>query len=333
MNKKALVLLSGGLDSILATKMMLEQDIETEAVNFLTVFCTCTKKSSCQHEARRVADNFGVKLHVMNVTEEYLEIIKNPKHGYGKNMNPCIDCRIFMFKKAKELMGKIGASFIVTGEVLGERPMSQRKEAIGIIEKESGLQGLVLRPLSAKNFEPTVPEKEGIVNREAMLDITGRSRKPQIALAKSFGIEEYMCPAGGCLLTDQIFAKRIKDLIKHDEFNLENIKLLKVGRHFRNNGAKIIIGRDKEDNEKILNIAKEKDVIVKIKDVAGPVTLIRGDSSFNVIEFAAALTAGYTKEKGKTSLFAEYQTIPGGMLQTLNIRPMKISAEELNCAG
>lgn len=323
MNKKALVLLSGGLDSVLATKLMLNQGIQIEVVNFITVFCTCTRKG-CRNEARRVADELGVKLHMMNVSEEYLAIVKNPKHGYGKNMNPCIDCRIFMFKKAKELMAEIGASFIVTGEVLGERPMSQRRDAIAIIERESGLQGLVLRPLSAKFFEPTLPEKEGIVKREELLDIKGRSRKPQIALAKELGIENYLCPAGGCLLTDPGFARRMKDLINHDELDLEAVKLLKAGRHFRFNGAKIVIGRDEKDNEHILDLAQSGDIILKIKDIEGPITLIRGTSTLALaIEAAAGLTGGYTKAKERELVTAEYTIFPDGIMQELQTRPLR----------
>jgi len=325
-NKKALVLLSGGLDSTLATKMMLNQGVELEAINFMTVFCTCTRKGSCKHEARRVADEFGVKLHVLNVTEEYIEVVKHPKYGYGKNMNPCIDCRIFMFKKAKQFMRDIGASFVITGEVLGERPMSQRRDAIALIEKQSGLKDLVLRPLSAKHFEPTLPEKEGIVKREILLDIKGRSRKPQMALAKELGIDEYLCPAGGCLLTDPGFAKRMKDLIEHDELNVPNIKLLKAGRHFRINGAKIVIGRDKEDNEKMLALAKEGDTIVKTKTIAGPITLIRGNGAFSVIELAAALTAGYTKRKDDNLVAVEYYTVPDKRPQSINVRPAQKEA-------
>lgn len=326
MNKKALVLLSGGLDSTLATKMMLDQGIKLEAINFMTVFCTCKRKGSYKHEARRVADEFGIKLHVVNVTEEYLEVVKNPKYGYGRNINPCIDCRIFMFKKAKQFMWDIGASFIITGEVLGERPMSQRRDTIGIIEKQSGLKNLVLRPLSAKHFESTLPEKEGIVKREALLDIKGRSRKPQIALAKELGIDEYLCPAGGCLLTDPGFAKRMKDLIGHDELDVPNIKLLKVGRHFRINGAKIVIGRDKEDNERILALAKDGDTIVKTKTIAGPITLIRGNGAFSVIELAAALTAGYTKRKDDNLVAVEYYAVPDKKTQAINVKPVQKEA-------
>ncbi|MDP3804786.1 MAG: hypothetical protein Q8Q87_04470, partial [Candidatus Omnitrophota bacterium] len=228
MDKKALALLSGGLDSILAAKLVLEQGIEVEAINFLTIFCTCTHKG-CQHAATQAAKTLNIPLKIFNITEEYLEVIKNPKHGYGSNMNPCIDCRIFIFKKAKDYMKEAGASFIVTGEVLGERPMSQRRDAILLIEKEAGLKGLILRPLSAKLFEPTIPEKEGIVDRAKLLDISGRSRKPQIVLAKKFAIFDYPCPAGGCLLTDPGFAKRMKDLLVHDALTLDNARLLKFG--------------------------------------------------------------------------------------------------------
>jgi len=328
-NKKGLILLSGGLDSTLATRMMQEQGLSVEAVNFITVFCTCTRKGSCKHEARKVADEYGVKLHVVNVTEEYLEVVKKPEHGYGKNMNPCIDCRIFMFKKAKTIMKDIGASFVITGEVLGERPMSQRRDAINLIEKLSGLKGLIVRPLSAKHFEPTIPEQKGIIDRERLLGIKGRSRKPQIALAEQLGVEEYLCPAGGCLLTDHGFAKRMKDLVKHNEANVENIRLLKFGRHFRLDGTKIVMGRDQEDNERILDLAKEDDVIIKIKDIPGPITLIRGNGVDGKKEIAAALTAGYTKQKESEEVLAECTTTSGKATHTICVKPVSKEALRL----
>jgi len=326
MNKKGLVLLSGGLDSTLAAGMLLKQGVELEAINFMTVFCTCSRKGSCKHEARRVADEFGMKLHVMNVTEEYLGVVKAPRYGYGSNMNPCIDCRIFMFKKAKEFLKEIGASFIVTGEVLGERPMSQRRDAINVIEKQSGLKGLVLRPLSAKYFEPTLPEEKGIVDRGLLLDIKGRSRKPQIALAKELGIDEYLCPAGGCLLTDPGFARRMKDLVAHDECSVPNVKLLKVGRHFRINGTKIVIGRNKEDNERMLNLTREGDAILMVKNIPGPITVVRGNGVASVIELAAALTAGYTKAKGSESVAVGYSRFPEEKSEILSVKPLKKKA-------
>lgn len=306
MNRKALALLSGGLDSILATKLVLEQGIEVEAINFLTTFCTCTRKG-CQHAATQAAETLKIPLKVFNITEEYLSVVKNPKHGYGSHMNPCIDCRIFTFSKAREYMRQVGASFIITGEVLGERPMSQRKDAILLIEREAGLKGLILRPLSAKLFEPTLPEKEGVVNRDKLLEITGRSRKPQIALAKEFAINDYPCPAGGCLLTDPQFAKRIKDLLEHDQLTLDNVKLLKLGRHFRLSGdAKLIVGRDEGENISLESQIKPGDIYFKLKDHEGPLSILKGISDKNLIELAAGIHAYHTKFRGEGKLKVDY---------------------------
>lgn len=299
-------MLSGGLDSILAARLMLEQGIEVTAINFLTIFCTCTHKG-CQHAATQAAKTLGVPLKIFNITEEYLEVIKNPKHGYGSNMNPCIDCRIFIFKKAKDYMKEVDASFIVTGEVLGERPMSQRRDAIFLIEKEAGLKGLIVRPLSAKLFEPTIPEKEGIVDRNRLLDISGRSRKPQIAMAKEFGINDYPCPAGGCLLTDPGFAKRMKDLLAHDALTLPNAKLLKLGRHFRlSDASKLIVGRQKEENELLQSLAGPDDVLLKLKDHQGPVSVLTGCYDEEFIGRAAAIAAYHTKVRGEGSVKVDY---------------------------
>jgi len=223
---KAIALLSGGLDSTLAARVVIDQGIELEALNFMTVFCNCTNKGETCLASQKAVDALGIPLKVFNVSEEYLNVVKGPKHGYGRNMNPCIDCRIFMLKRAKAYMEGSGASFLVTGEVLGQRPMSQRRDAMRLIEKEGGLDGLILRPLSAKFLPPTIPEKEGWVDREKLLAIQGRSRKPQIRLAEAFGIRDYPCPAGGCLLTDPQFAKRMKDLIVHNpDFTLNDVHL------------------------------------------------------------------------------------------------------------
>jgi len=199
---------------MLAIKLILEQGVEVHALNFLTIFCTCTSKG-CMHQATKAAGELRVPLKVMNITKEYMEVVEKPKYGRGRNMNPCIDCRIFTFVKARDFMKEIGASFVITGEVLGERPMSQRRQAIEMIERKSGLEGLIVRPLSAKLFEPTMPEQEGIVDREKLLDIQGRMRTRQISLAKEKGINDYPCPAGGCLLTDRGFSNRLKDLFKY----------------------------------------------------------------------------------------------------------------------
>ncbi|NQT21487.1 MAG: hypothetical protein HQ592_17410, partial [Planctomycetes bacterium] len=213
---RAVALLSGGLDSVLAVRVILDQGIDVEALNYVTVFCTCTPKNSSCSAASTAAAHLGVGLKTINTSRELLGAVKNPRHGYGRNLNPCLDCRILMFLKAKEYMQEIGASFLITGEVLGERPMSQRRDAMAIIERESGLDGLIVRPLCAKALEPSIPEKEGWVDRSKLLGITGRSRKPQIALAESYGINDYPCPAGGCLLTDAGFAARLRALMQHN---------------------------------------------------------------------------------------------------------------------
>lgn len=293
MDKKAVILLSGGLDSTLAAKMMLEQGIELEAINFVTAFCTCTKRG-CQHQASKVAKDLGIKITVKNITSEYLEVVKSPRFGYGSGLNPCIDCRIFTFRKAREFMERIGASFVVTGEVLGERPMSQRRDAIMLIERESGLNRLILRPLSAKLFEPTIPEEAGIVDRKKLLDISGRSRKPQIELAKKLGVDDYPSPAGGCLLTDPQFSKRAKDLLVHNEFTLDNILLLKVGRHFRlSDNCKLIVGRNNKENKAIFNLSKEKDLLMEAKDAPSPIGLLRGEVTPEDVNLGLRITARY----------------------------------------
>jgi tRNA U34 2-thiouridine synthase MnmA/TrmU len=296
---KALALLSGGLDSTLAAKVVLEEGIELEALNFLTVFCTCTNRGASCLASQKAVETLGIPLKVFNISEEYLEIVKHPKHGYGSNMNPCIDCRIFIMKKTKAYMEKTGASFIVTGEVLGERPMSQRRDAMRLIEKEAELEGFILRPLSAKLLPPSIPEKEGWIDRDRLLNIQGRSRKPQMELAAHFGIHDYPCPAGGCLLTDPGFARRIKDLITHDpDFSLNDVHLLKMGRHFRMSPAvKLVVGRNEEENLKIQTFSQEGDVLLQVSHYPGPLSLLRGFGNGSVIEKAGAITARYTKAK------------------------------------
>ena len=279
MNRKAVALLSGGLDSTLSVKVMLEQGIEICALNFASTFCTCSCRGSvCSNEAARVAHEFDVPIKVIQKGLDYIEIIRNPKYGYGQGINPCVDCRIYMHRLAKRYMEEIGASFIVTGEVLGQRPMSQRRDAFETIERESGLEGLIIRPLCAKHLEPTIPEKAGIVNREKLLDMGGRSRRPQIALAEELDIQNYPCPSGGCLLTDKLFSKRVKDLLDNKkEVTMKDVLLLKAGRHFRlNKDVKIVIGRDEADNKKIKNLIQADDTLIEPLDFAGPTGLICG---------------------------------------------------------
>jgi tRNA U34 2-thiouridine synthase MnmA/TrmU len=299
-------LLSGGLDSTLAIRVLQEQGIEVEAVNYVIKFAACIPVNG-ENAATRAARVLKVPLKVIDITEEYLEVLQNPKHGYGANINPCIDCKIFMLKKAKKYMSEIGASFLVTGEVLGERPMSQRKDALAIIERDADVRGMLLRPLSAKALDPTIPENEGIVDRQRLLDIKGRSRKPQMALAKKFGINEYPNPAGGCLLTDPGFTRRVRDLMDHDEFNTDNLTLLTAGRHFRiTDRTKLAIGRDSEDNAKLLSMAKESDLILKLKDRQGPISVLRGRTDDDIIKLAASLACHHTKFRNEPLLRVEY---------------------------
>ena len=292
---KALALLSGGLDSTLAVKVILDQGVDVIAVNFFTPFCQCNRKGGCAFEAKRVSEEFGIELKVINPFREYVEIIRSPRHGYGRNLNPCIDCRILMHRKARELMEETGASFIITGEVLGQRPMSQYKNALKVIERESGLEGLVLRPLSARLLPVSVPEKEGWVKRERLLEISGRSRKPQMGLAARYDITDYPCPAGGCLLTDKGFAGRMKDLMDHsDEITLNAIEMLKAGRHFRlTPRAKLIIGRNREENGKLLRLAGQDDICFRPVDVKGPIGIGRGDFEQSTIALASQMMARY----------------------------------------
>jgi len=294
MNTKAIALLSGGLDSTLAVKLILDQGIEVEALNFVTPFCTCNRKGRC--EAQHVAEEFGIPWKTIASTEEFFQVIREPKYGYGSRMNPCLDCRILMFSRARERMEEIGAAFVFTGEVLGQRPMSQHRQAMRIIDRESGLDGRLLRPLSAQLLEPTIPEKEGLVDREKLLAIQGRSRKPQMALAEEHGIADYPCPAGGCLLTDPGFAKRMRDLVhSRPDFDLNDVNLLKVGRHFRlSPGAKVVVGRDEEENRRLQILARQGDLIFEVRSCGSPVTLLRGEAGETEIHRAATITARYS---------------------------------------
>lgn len=306
---KAIALLSGGLDSILATRLIKDQGIEIEAVNFLTIFCNCTSRGKTCLASTSAAASLGVGLKVFEVTKEYINIVKAPKHGYGRNLNPCLDCRIFIFEKAGEYMRQSGASFVVTGEVLGERPMSQRMDAMRIIEKESGLKGLIVRPLCARLMEPTIPEKEGMIDREKLLNIQGRSRKPQIQLASELDIHDYPCPAGGCLLTDKGFADRMRDLMKYNpDFTVRDVRLLKIGRHFRlGPSSKLIIGRDEEENGKLLALTEEDDLRVRPVNVPGPIGIGRGSFRDDYIDLAARILARYSDIPPDQYLEVEYR--------------------------
>jgi tRNA U34 2-thiouridine synthase MnmA/TrmU len=255
---RAVILLSGGLDSTLAARMLVDQGVELHALHFTSPFCTCSRGgdahgAGCHSQAQIVAGELGIPIKTVVKGQEYVDVIRKPSHGRGSGMNPCIDCRIFTLRKGKEFMASIGASFLVTGEVLGQRPMSQREDAIRFIEKHAGCVDLVLRPLSARHFEPTLPERMGWVDREKLLGITGRSRKEQIALADDLGIVDYPCPAGGCLLTDKTFSIKVRDLFAHSkDVTMADLNLLKVGRHFRmQDGRKVVVSQSEEANRRL----------------------------------------------------------------------------------
>ncbi len=284
---KAIALLSGGLDSSLAVRMMLEQGVEVEAVAIKTPFCDFDCGKGCGHRVKEVAEELGIELKTVYFGEDYLRMLKRPKHGYGSGMNPCIDCRVMMYSAAKERMEKTGADFVITGEVLFQRPMSQNYHALEIIENEAGMAGKVLRPLSAKHLAPTNAEKNGLISRENLGEIRGRSRKGQIELARHFNISNPPNAAGGCLLTDPAFAKRVKDLMSHtgdDQIpTINDVELLKVGRHFRlSNSAKLIVGRNRDENEVINALASGTDVFFEAKDHPGPLGILRlGTASYD----------------------------------------------------
>ncbi|MBI5810737.1 MAG: 7-cyano-7-deazaguanine synthase [Deltaproteobacteria bacterium] len=311
MGVKAVALLSGGLDSTLAVKMMIEQGVEVYALNFTSAFCTCNsggkhrdgsqmEGGGCRSESRRVAGEFGIPIKVMVKGMDYIEIVRNPSYGYGKGMNPCVDCRIYMFRRASEYMKEIGASFIITGEVLGQRPMSQRRDAFRTIEKDSGLEGLILRPLCAKHLPPTIPELTGLVDRERLLAVSGRSRKPQMEAAEELDVRDYPCPSGGCLLTEKLFSKKVKDLLTHKkEIEKTDLALLKLGRHFRYNGVKVIVGRDEAENIKLKNMMREADSFIEPLDFPGPAALVTGDPENGIRSFAGGLILRYAASKAR----------------------------------
>ncbi|PIP20406.1 MAG: tRNA 4-thiouridine(8) synthase ThiI [Candidatus Omnitrophica bacterium CG23_combo_of_CG06-09_8_20_14_all_40_11] len=324
---KAITLISGGLDSTLATRLIQDLGIELIALNTVSPFCLCNRRSSrgCLYGANSVAKALALKLISIDVSQEFIGIVKKPKHGYGSNMNPCIDCRILLFKKAKEAMEKEGALFVITGEVLGQRPMSQKLNTMRLIEKESGLSGLVLRPLSAKVLEQTIPEKQGWIGRDKLLAISGRGRREQIALAGKLGLNDYPQPCGGCLLTDPEFSRRLKDLFKYQEFNLEDIQLLKIGRHFRlNDTTKLVVGRNEKENERLLNLARENDYLFMPTDeLAGPISLGRGILSEELIKLSCSITCRYCDLNGDANADIVYRRITEKEDRLLNVLPIE----------
>jgi tRNA U34 2-thiouridine synthase MnmA/TrmU len=288
---RALGLCSGGLDSMLAGLVLREQGIDVEWVSFETPFFSPQKALN----ASRVT---GIPLTVVPIFREYMPMLRNPRAGYGKTMNPCMDCHALMFRLAGDIMRQRGFDFLFSGEVLGQRPMSQTKPSLRYVEKHSGMDGLILRPLCARLLPETRPERDGLVDRERLLDIHGRGRKAQIELARSFSITDYPAPAGGCLLTDKGFSARLKDLFDHQtECTEAEVRLLKYGRHFRLNArAKLVVGRTEKDNENIAGCRDpQRDTLLDVKDYPSPLGLLTEGGAEDSLRLAAAICVGYSK--------------------------------------
>ena len=336
MSRKALALISGGLDSMLAARLIQQQGIDVEGINFYTGFCVEGHTHAIRrHDPERVrrnnalwvAEQLGIKLHIVDVVEEYKHIVINPRHGYGANLNPCLDCKIFMVRKAHDWIRQNGLDFIITGEVIGQRPKSQRKRYLPVVSKESGADDLLLRPLCAKSLAETLPEREGWVDREDLRDFSGRSRKPQMALAEELGITDYAQPAGGCcFLTDRSYSVKLQDLWNsrgNKQYQLDDIMLLKVGRHIRpDRSFKLIIAREEGENNFLSGYRHQFQTIGTVSH-PGPLTLIEGEAlSPSQLELACAITARYSKGRDADSVELVFRDREQGA-QTLHVKPLR----------
>jgi hypothetical protein len=312
----AVALLSGGLDSTIAARILLDQGIELHALNFHSPFCTCTSKNAGSCNAVVFAKKLGIPLKMMVKGDDYLAVVKNPKFGYGRNMNPCIDCRIFILKKAKEYAKEIGASFIVTGEVLDQRPKSQHVAAMNIIDREAGLEGLVLRPLSARLLPPTAPELAGLVDRERLLEIRGRSRSIQLRMGRDFHLVDQYCANGGCRLTDKEYAAKVRDYLEHiEDPRMADMKWMTIGRHYRFDGVKIIAGRNEPENHQIRAWKSEGDAIVELDGNVGPTAIVFSPYSSSAIQFAVRVLLEHSKARDKQDVRAILES--GGNLDVI----------------
>jgi tRNA U34 2-thiouridine synthase MnmA/TrmU len=327
---KAVGLLSGGLDSILATRVMMEQGVEVTPIHIETGLTYERRKrltgqgAGGSSRAERAAEMLGLHLVTIRAFEDYIPVILNPEHGYGSQMNPCVDCRIFLLRQAKAWMEDHDHQFVFTGEVLGQRPNSQMRESLKIVEQESGLEGLLLRPLSAKLLEPTVPERRSWVEREKLYRFHGRSRKPQMTLAKKLGITEYPQPAGGCcFLVDAAYSHRLEDFLRHEgpeALSTEQAFLLSVGRHLRlPKNRKVIVGRHKEENAYIAT-QRDQGLLMTTLDVAGPTSLVFGDPTKKELEQAARITARYAGVEGGSAV--RVQVVDDGQTDVITVSPM-----------
>lgn len=318
---RALGLCSGGLDSILSALVLRKNNVEVEWITFETPFFSPEK-------AIKASKTTGIPLTIKNITEEYLTMLKNPHCGYGRNMNPCMDCHSLMFRIAGAMMKGNDFDFLFSGEVLGQRPMSQTLSSLRYVEKHSGYEGYIVRPLSAKRLPETIPEKEGLISREFMLGFSGRSRKPQVALAGEYGISDYPNPAGGCLLTDKGYSIRLKDLFEHRKSFTENeLHMLKYGRHLRlNQNTKIIVGRNQSDNENIEKLINPvSDIIFNVNGFPGPVAVMPHGGSRDIIILAASICGGYSKAPEYSPITVNAKTPEGTeTIRVLAVPPSKI---------
>ncbi len=291
---KAIALFSGGLDSTLAMKLILDQGIEVLALNISTGFGSTKDR---QEHMQSMCDQVGAELMIIDIESEFLQdVLFSPKHGYGKNFNPCIDCHAKMFAVAKRIMEAEGASFLISGEVLGQRPMSQNRDALQLVLNESNCDGLLLRPMSAKLLEPTIAETKGWVDREKLEGISGRSRERQLELASEIGLADFESPGGGCLLTDENFGKKMRDFIKYERFEVKDIPVMKFGRHLRlPDGAKLVVGRNKDENAYLQEIDNDKFYHIRTLGIPGPHSLLSKNASDEDKELAAKVILTYTK--------------------------------------
>jgi len=332
--RKALALISGGLDSLLAAKVVMEQGVHVEGVNFFTGFCVeghthaIRKKDKAKPKRNNAlwsAETLGIKLHIVDIVEEYKDVVFNPKHGYGAHLNPCLDCKIFMVHKAKEWIDEHGFDFVITGEVIGQRPKSQRKDTMPVVQRESGIEDRLLRPLCAKNLPETLPEREGWVDREKLYDFSGRTRKPQMALAEKFGFKDYAQPAGGCcFLTDEQYSVKLADLWQargEKQYEMDDIMLLKVGRHIRPAPHfKIIVSRE-EGEGKFMQGYRKQYPHLKTTSHGGPLALLDGIPSEDDVELAARIVARYSQGKNAEQVELEFTDLEGNTRE-LSVAPM-----------
>lgn len=296
--RSAIALFSGGLDSMLAVRLVQAQGIEVRGIHFISPFFgEDLRDNSGKYNAQLAAEQLGIPLKIVSLGNDYLEMLRKPRHGYGKAVNPCVDCHAYFFRKAKEYMLEVGADFVITGEVLGQRPMSQRRDTLRIVERDSGLEGLLLRPLSAKCLPPTIAEEQGWLDRERLGAIKGRSRKEQMRLAEEFGLTEYPSPAGGCLLTELSYESKVRDIFEHEPvLEPHDFRLLRVGRHFRlGERTKVIIGRNQEENESLRLAAREGDILLRWMEGSSPLALVTGPADEEQLQTAGKILLRYTK--------------------------------------